>query len=117
MPPIPSDARNVRREPMRVIARDYEPTRDGGNRGACAQCAIAHGMKLDEIYTLRRYGSDRGSEVSKERSLQDKLDVQSKLLDVETRKGEEAAELFRLLVSSVRDYAIFMLDPDGIVAT
>jgi hypothetical protein len=29
----------------------------------------------------------------------------------------ETAEIFQLLVSSVRDYAIFMLDPDGNVAT
>ncbi|HEY0159169.1 MAG TPA: PAS domain S-box protein [Thermoanaerobaculia bacterium] len=29
----------------------------------------------------------------------------------------ETAEIFQLLVSSVRDYAIFMLDPDGKVAT
>jgi PAS domain S-box-containing protein len=31
--------------------------------------------------------------------------------------GAEHAELFRLLVESVRDYAIFMLDPTGHVAT
>ena len=39
----------------------------------------------------------------------------------ERRNAEEqlrqSEELFRLLVSSVRDYAIFMLDPDGNVAT
>src|SRR4051812_27316135 len=29
----------------------------------------------------------------------------------------EAEERFRLLVESVQDYAIFMLDPDGYVAT
>jgi PAS domain S-box-containing protein len=37
------------------------------------------------------------------------------------KKAEEelrqSAEIFRLLVSSVRDYAIFMLDPDGNIAT
>jgi PAS domain S-box-containing protein len=39
----------------------------------------------------------------------------------ERRKAEEqirqSAEIFQLLVSSVRDYAIFMLDPDGNVAS
>ena len=29
----------------------------------------------------------------------------------------QSNEIFQLLVSSVRDYAIFMLDPDGIVVT
>src|SRR4051812_27449171 len=33
------------------------------------------------------------------------------------RPGGESDELFRLLVASVRDYAIFMLDPSGRVAT
>jgi PAS domain S-box-containing protein len=33
------------------------------------------------------------------------------------KKGIEAAEMFRLLVTSVRDYAIFLLDPTGHVAT
>ncbi|HEX7152351.1 MAG TPA: PAS domain S-box protein [Thermoanaerobaculia bacterium] len=39
----------------------------------------------------------------------------------ERREAEEqlrhSSEIFRLLVSAVRDYAIFMLDPDGNVAT
>ena len=38
-------------------------------------------------------------------------------LDLEGRKGAESEQLFRMLVFSVRDYAIFMLDPDGHVAT
>ena len=33
------------------------------------------------------------------------------------REAEEQIEIFQLLVSSVRDYAIFMLDPEGNVAT
>ena len=33
------------------------------------------------------------------------------------RGGAESEELFRLLIASVKDYAIFMLDPDGNVAT
>src|SRR6185436_21069083 len=39
----------------------------------------------------------------------------------ERRKADEeireSTEIFQLLVSSVRDYAIFMLDPDGNVAS
>lgn len=35
----------------------------------------------------------------------------------ETRKAERDEEVFRLLVASVSDYAIFMLDPDGRVLT
>jgi PAS domain S-box-containing protein len=35
----------------------------------------------------------------------------------EPRRGADNEELFRLLVASVRDYAIFMLDPQGVVAT
>jgi PAS domain S-box-containing protein len=34
-----------------------------------------------------------------------------------TEKLRQSAEIFRLLVSSVRDYAIFMLDPEGRIAT
>src|SRR5436853_3484117 len=48
--------------------------------------------------------------------------------DAEPRSGEapqdeaeeelrQSAEVFRLLVSAVRDYAIFMLDPQGNIAT
>jgi PAS domain S-box-containing protein len=33
------------------------------------------------------------------------------------RAAEEQIEIFQLLVSSVRDYAIFMLDPEGRIAT
>ncbi|HWO17590.1 MAG TPA: ATP-binding protein [Kofleriaceae bacterium] len=39
------------------------------------------------------------------------------LRETQTRKFVETNELFRLLVQSVKDYAIFMLDPDGCVAT
>jgi PAS domain S-box-containing protein len=36
---------------------------------------------------------------------------------IEPRSDASGANLFRLLVESVRDYAIFMLDPDGRVST
>jgi PAS domain S-box-containing protein len=38
-------------------------------------------------------------------------------LAAQTKLGAQNEELFRLLVESVRDYAIFMLDPSGHVAT
>src|SRR4051812_17064424 len=34
-----------------------------------------------------------------------------------TRRHGQEGELFRLLVENVKDYAIFVLDPDGRVAT
>src|SRR6195952_2561474 len=39
------------------------------------------------------------------------------LLQTDTENLRVSEERFRLLVESVRDYAIFMLDPDGIVMT
>jgi PAS domain S-box-containing protein len=44
------------------------------------------------------------------RGLHDRLDDQA-------RRGEQSDEMFRLLVESVTDYAIFILDPTGRVAT
>jgi PAS domain S-box-containing protein len=49
--------------------------------------------------------------------LQNELDHRSDQLALANRKGAEAAELFRLLIESIRDYAIFMLDVSGRVAT
>jgi hypothetical protein len=37
--------------------------------------------------------------------------------DTERKDLQESEERFRLLVESIRDYAIFMLDPNGIVLT
>jgi PAS domain S-box-containing protein len=50
-------------------------------------------------------------------ALQEELERRTDLFDVQEKKGLEAAEMFRLLVTSVRDYAIFLLDPTGHVAT
>jgi PAS domain S-box-containing protein len=49
--------------------------------------------------------------------LQTELDIRNDQLALANRKGAEASQLFQLLVASVRDYAIFMLDPQGRVAT
>jgi PAS domain S-box-containing protein len=47
--------------------------------------------------------------------------TQRRTVDVEWRKRQEdllrSEERFRLLVEGVQDYAIFMLDPDGVVTT
>ena len=56
------------------------------------------------------------------RGVQPELDslrpAETRLSDtLEARRGVESEELFRLLVESVRDYAIFMLEPTGHVAT
>ena len=61
----------------------------------------------DQAETLQRE-VDRRIEV--EQSLHDRLETQAK-------KSTETHDLFRMLVESVKDYAIFMLDPTGHVAT
>jgi PAS domain S-box-containing protein len=43
--------------------------------------------------------------------------VVTKALAERTKRLAESDALFRLLVTSVKDYALFMLDPNGIVAT
>jgi PAS domain S-box-containing protein len=50
-------------------------------------------------------------------TLQDQLDERTEQLGERTEQLAANEELFRLLVASVRDYAIFMLDPKGYVAT
>ncbi len=50
-------------------------------------------------------------------ALQGKLDERTQQLAKKTELAAENEELFRLLVASVRDYAIFMLDATGHVAT
>jgi PAS domain S-box-containing protein len=43
-------------------------------------------------------------------------ELQAQLI-VQAKKGAQADQLFRLLVANVREYAIFMLDPTGHIAT
>jgi PAS domain S-box-containing protein len=61
----------------------------------------------DQVETLQR-------EVDRRAEIEHGLDQQ---IEVQARKIVETNELFRLLVQSVKDYAIFMLEPDGRVAT
>jgi PAS domain S-box-containing protein len=49
-------------------------------------------------------------DISSERRVEESLIARA-------RSGAESAELFRMLVTTLRDYAIFMLDPRGFVAT
>ena len=78
--------------------------------------------------TLANHAKPPGQEVSVLReqadSLQIEIDhrilVEGELRDrlaEQTKQGVESDELFELLVGSIRDYAIFMLDPKGNVAT
>jgi len=53
-----------------------------------------------DLYRSRRLAEDATSALKRER-----------------REAEEESRRFRLLVESVKDYAIFILDPNGIVAT
>jgi len=68
----------------------------------------------EEIYMLQEHAGSLQVEIDQhvrvEQELRDTLATQ-------TKQGVESDELFRLLVGSVRDYAIFMLDPKGNVTT
>jgi PAS domain S-box-containing protein len=62
----------------------------------------------DDLVEALRREVDRRIDV--EQTLEDRLDVQ-------TRQLAQSDALFRLLVDCVTDYAIFVLDPRGLVAT
>jgi PAS domain S-box-containing protein len=59
---------------------------------------------------LHALSSERARNARAEQALNEEIAVQS-------RRLAASDELFRLLVANIRDYAIFMLDPDGNVAT
>lgn len=87
--------------------------------------AAAHGRFEDEGWRLRKDGSAFWANVVITRMVgpDGKLLGFSKVTrDLSERRKQELAlrdseERFRLLISGVKDYAIFMLDPRGIVAT
>lgn len=63
---------------------------------------------------------DRLREQERERLLSERAQIVAKLEDVNKRQQDwlhQSEERFRLLVEGVRDYAIFMLDPFGNIAT
>jgi PAS domain S-box-containing protein len=66
------------------------------------------------IVELRDHASSLQRELDRRISVEDALPDQ---LDTQGREVAESDALFRLLIESVDDYAIFMLDPTGRVAT
>jgi PAS domain S-box-containing protein len=89
------------------------------------QMAAALGRFEDEGWRLRKDGSTFWASViiTAIKNPQGELQGFSKITrDLSERRRQEDAlrlseERFRLLIDSVRDYAIFMLDPEGIVAS
>ena len=85
------------------------------------EIATEEGRFEEEGWRIRKDGSRMWANVtitalrSREGSLIGFAKVTRDL--TERRQAEEEARRFRLLVDSVRDYAIFMLNPDGYVAT
>jgi PAS domain S-box-containing protein len=66
------------------------------------------------VTALREHASGLQTEVDRSRQAEEDL---TDSLAEETQRGAQSDELFRLLVQSVSDCAIFVLDPDGRVAT
>ena len=77
--------------------------------------ARAHRQRSGNELHLRLLSSTPGPDETRE--LQHELEERTEQLAKKTQSAAENAELFRLLVASVRDYAILMLDPTGHVAT
>jgi PAS domain S-box-containing protein len=89
------------------------------------QVAAATGRFEDEGWRLRKDGTEFWANVIITRILDDEgrlLGFSKITRDLSVRRRQEellrrSEERFRLLIEGVRDYAIFMLDPDGHVAS
>ena len=69
------------------------------------------GIRVSELCLgTMTFGRETERRTRVERDLHEQLAVQ-------TKKGAESDDLFRLLVANVRDYAIFILNPGGHVTT
>ena len=70
--------------------------------------------RLRVVTALQQRAHSLEHEIDQRKQLERRL---AHLLDEQTVRNNESEERFRLLVSSVSDYAIFMLDPEGYVTT
>jgi PAS domain S-box-containing protein len=126
-----SGAKRIKQyEPDEIIGRHFstfypeEDIRDGKPEREL-EIARAEGSVEDEGWRLRKDGSRFWANVviTAVYDEQGTLRGYAKVThDVTERRAAEEqlrqnAEVFQLLVSSVRDYAIFMLDPEGNIAT
>ena len=98
---------------------------DAGKPETELRMAAKHGRFEDEGYRIRKDGVKFSANVVVSAIRDERGDLRgfAKVTrDVSERRAAEEAlkqseERFRLMVASVKDYAIFMLDPDGKVAT
>jgi PAS domain S-box-containing protein len=117
-------------EPQEIIGRNfslfYGPEELAAKKPERElEAALRDGSVEDEGWRIRKDGSHfwATTVISVLRNPDGSLRGFAKVTRDITAKREAAeharqhAEIFQLLVSSVRDYAIFMLDPDGNVAT
>jgi PAS domain S-box-containing protein len=68
----------------------------------------------EAVAELREHASSLQRELARRVGVEGELNTQ---LEVQSREVSESAALLRLLIDSVQDYAIFILDPNGTVAT
>jgi PAS domain S-box-containing protein len=70
--------------------------------------------RMREVSLLQQRARALENEIAQRRHAEECL---ARLVDEQTRRGDQSEERFRLLVESVSDHAIFMLDPEGHIVT
>jgi PAS domain S-box-containing protein len=123
-----------------IVGRSFEAfyppeQRDAGRPGAILEAARRNGRHEEEGWRVRRDGSRFWASVvitalhdaegrmvgfgKVTRDLTNRREAEEALRTAadELRLANDQLEQFRLLVTSVRDYAIFMLDPEGRIQT